>query len=65
MDEQEQRQSHAALGSAQGRKETIMLLAPLPLDYIQHLDRGDRIRRSRNRPSDDRVRRGMPGGTGE
>ena len=42
-----------------------MLLAPLPFDYIQHLDRGDRIRRSRNRPSDSRVRRGTPGGTDE
>jgi hypothetical protein len=42
-----------------------MLLAPLPLDYLQHLDRGDRIRRSRTRPTGSRVRRGMTGGAGE
>ena len=36
------------------------MLAGLPLDYIQHLDRDDRIRRSRLRPSGIRVRRGTP-----
>jgi len=42
-----------------------MLLAPLPFDYLQHLDRGDRIRRSRTRSTGSRVRRGTPGGAGE
>ena len=42
-----------------------MLLASLPFDYLQHLDRGDRIRRTRTRPTGSRVRRGTPGGTGE
>jgi hypothetical protein len=37
-----------------------MLLARLPFDYLQHLDRGDRVRRSRLRPSGNRVRRGTP-----
>ena len=41
-----------------------MLLAPLPFDYLQHLDRGDRIRRTPRRPTGSRVRRGTPGGTG-
>jgi hypothetical protein len=36
------------------------MLAGLPLDYIQHLDRDERIRRSRTRPSGSRIRRGMP-----
>jgi hypothetical protein len=36
------------------------MLAGLPYDYIQHLDRDDRIRRSRVRPSGSRVRRGIP-----
>ena len=31
--------------------------AALPFDYLQHIDRGDRIRRSRARPSGSRVRR--------
>ena len=35
-----------------------MLLAPLPFDYLQHLDPHDRIRRKRTRPTDSRVRRG-------
>lgn len=35
-----------------------MLLAPLPFDYVQHIDRGDRIRRSRSRPNGSRLRRG-------
>jgi len=35
-----------------------MLLAPLPLDYLHHLDRHDRDRRARNRPTGSRVRRG-------
>jgi hypothetical protein len=38
-----------------------MLVASLPFDYVQHIDRGDRIRRSRPRPNGSRVRRGMPG----
>jgi hypothetical protein len=42
-----------------------MLLASLPFDYLQHIDRGDRIRRSRARPNGSRVRRGTPRGTGE
>jgi hypothetical protein len=35
-----------------------MLPAAIPFDYLQHIDRGDRIRRSRTRPSGRRVRRG-------
>jgi hypothetical protein len=35
-----------------------MLPAAIPFDYLQHIDRGDRIRRSRVRPSGSRVRRG-------
>ena len=42
-----------------------MLLAPLPFDYLQHIDRGDRIRRSRTRPNGSRVRRGTPPAKGE
>ncbi len=42
-----------------------MLPAALPFDYFQHIDQGDRIRRSRIRPKGSRVRRGMPGGTRE
>ena len=34
-----------------------MLPAALPLDYLRHLDRGDRIRRPSHRPSETRVRR--------
>ena len=36
-----------------------MLLAPLPFDYLEHIGRGDRIRRSRVRPTGNRVRRGL------
>jgi hypothetical protein len=36
------------------------MLAGLPYEYIQHLDRDDRIRRARVRPSGSRVRRGTP-----
>ena len=32
----------------------------LPFDYLQQIDRGDRIRRARARPSAVRVRRGAP-----
>jgi hypothetical protein len=42
-----------------------MLLAALPFDYLQHIDRRDRIRRSLTGPNGSRVRRGMPGATGE
>jgi hypothetical protein len=38
-----------------------MLPASLPFDYIQQIDRGDRVRRGRTRPSGSRVRRGAPG----
>jgi hypothetical protein len=41
-----------------------MFPAALQFDYIQQIDRGDRVRRSRNRPNGSRVRRGAPG-TGE
>jgi hypothetical protein len=37
-----------------------MLPAALPFDYLQQIDRGDRMRRSRARPSGSRVRRGAP-----
>lgn len=42
-----------------------MFLARLPIDYLRHLDRGDRIRRSRSRPNGARVRRDTSDGTGE
>jgi hypothetical protein len=42
-----------------------MLPAQLPFEYLQHIDRGDRIRRSRTRPNGNRVRRGTPRATGE
>jgi hypothetical protein len=35
-----------------------MLPAALPFDYLQYLERGARVRRSRRRPSGSRVRRG-------
>jgi len=35
-----------------------MLLGSLPLDYLQHLGRHDRIRRTRTRPTGSRIRRG-------
>jgi len=34
-----------------------MLLAPIPFDYAVLLDPGDRIRRTRKRPTGTRVRR--------
>jgi hypothetical protein len=34
------------------------MLPTVPFEYLQHLDRGDRIRRSRNRPNSSRMRRG-------
>jgi hypothetical protein len=34
-----------------------MFLTSLPLDYVRLLDRGDRIRRTRARTSDSRVRK--------
>ena len=37
----------------------------LPYDYVQYLDPGDRVRRSRIRPNGSRVRRGMPRPKGE
>jgi hypothetical protein len=42
-----------------------MFPAALPLDYVRHIDRGDRIRRSRARPTGSRVRRGTRRGSGE
>ena len=42
--------------SDQNLKETIML-ATLPFDYLQHLDRHERVRRTRHRPTGSRVRR--------
>jgi len=33
-----------------------MLLAPLPFDYLKHLDRGDRVRRTPARSTGIRVR---------
>ncbi len=37
-----------------------MLLSPLPFDYIQLIDSGDRRRRAQSRPTGDRVRRTSP-----
>jgi hypothetical protein len=42
-----------------------MLLAPLPFDYLQHLERSDRLRRTRERPTGSRVRRVTGGKAGE
>lgn len=42
-----------------------MLLAPLPFDYLQHLERSDRLRRTRARPTGSRVRRVSGGKAGE
>ena len=42
-----------------------MLLAPLPFDYLQHLERGDRLRRTRTRPTGSRVRRAASDKAGE
>jgi hypothetical protein len=36
-----------------------MLPTALPFDYLQHADRGARVRRSRTRPSGSRMRRGV------
>ncbi len=44
-------------------KETTMIPAALPHDYLGYIARGDRIRRPRTRPKGSRVRRGMPGET--
>jgi hypothetical protein len=38
-----------------------MLPAALPFDYLQHIDRDVRVRRSRIRPTGSRVRRGAGG----
>jgi hypothetical protein len=38
-----------------------MISAALPFDYIRHIDRGDRTRRSPARSHGSRVRRGTPG----
>jgi hypothetical protein len=37
-----------------------MLLSPLPFDYIQLIDAGDRRRRAQSRPTGVRVRRTSP-----
>jgi hypothetical protein len=34
-----------------------MFPASLPIDYLHHVDRGDRLRRSGSRPNGSRVRR--------
>lgn len=41
-----------------------MLVAPLPFDYVTHLDPGDRVRRARARTEDRRVRVQPPRKTG-
>jgi hypothetical protein len=41
-----------------------MLLAPIPFDYVKKIDPGDRIRRTRNASTDNRVRR-LPRETGK
>ncbi len=33
------------------------MLPALPFDYLQHFDRHDRVRRTRDRPTGSRVRR--------
>jgi hypothetical protein len=38
-----------------------MLPAALPYEYLQHIDSGDRVRRSQGRPNGSRVRRVTPG----
>jgi hypothetical protein len=38
-----------------------MFSAALPFDYLQHIGRGDRTRRTRIRPHGSRVRRGATG----
>ena len=42
-----------------------MILAPLPFEYLQHLDPQDRVRRKRHRPTDRRVRRATASRAGE
>jgi hypothetical protein len=42
-----------------------MHLARLPFDYLQHLDRHDRVRRPQARPTGSRVRRDTPSAAGE
>jgi hypothetical protein len=37
-----------------------MFVAPLPFDYLRHLDPHDRVRRRLPRPTGSRVRRGTP-----
>jgi hypothetical protein len=37
-----------------------MMPAALPFDYMRHIDRGDRTRRSRTHLHGSRVRRGTP-----
>jgi hypothetical protein len=37
-----------------------MLLAPLPFDYVKKMDPGDRLRRTRKRSTETRVRRLPP-----
>ncbi len=59
------RQPYAGLRPLRAEKETTMLVARLPFDYLQHLDRHDRVRRMRARPSGSRMRRGTPNATGE
>jgi hypothetical protein len=38
-----------------------MISTTLPFDYVRHIDRGDRTRRSHTQPHGSRVRRGTPG----
>jgi len=42
-----------------GLKGEVMFPAQLPFDYLQQLDRGDRIRRSRALSGGSRLRRGV------
>ncbi len=48
--------------SDQNLKEMTMLPA-LPFDYLKHLDRHERVRRTRIRPTGSRVRRGKASGS--
>ncbi len=41
------------------------MFSSLPFDYVQHVARDQRIRRSRVRPDGSRVRRITPRGAGE
>jgi hypothetical protein len=38
-------------------KEDVMFLTTLPFDYAKLLDTGDRVRRTRGRPTGSRIRR--------